>query len=135
MNNEQFLIFSYFIVCALVIAVALAVYAYLRHALAGMTQTFRNSHLGVILKELFPVGLVLPALAGFLSVNYRSCMESYATIIADRSYLVERNQEQVMRACLFLMVALLVWGVLVLISLATRPENPVAGREAEQDPH
>ena len=84
--------------------------------------------------RLFPVGLVLPALAGFLSVDYHGCGESYAKIIADRSYLVEKNQEQIVKACVFLMVALFVWGLLVLINLATRPENPVPGGNTERNP-
>jgi len=134
MNNEQFLIFSYFIVSAGVMAIALAVYAYLHRPLAGITRTFRNTHLGLVLKKLFPVGLVLPALAGFLSVDYYGCDRNYAQIIADRSYLINKNQEQISTACLFLLVALLVWGVIVLISLATRPENPAPGANAGREP-
>ena len=134
MNNEQFLILSYFIVGALVMAIALAVHAYLHRPLAGITRTFRNSYLGLILRRLFPVGLVLPALVGFLSVNYHACDRNYAKIIAERSYLVEKNQEQISTACLFLLVALFAWGVIVLISLATRPDNPVPSQNAGQDP-
>lgn len=134
MNNEQFLIFSYFVVGALVLAVGLAVYAYLHRPLTGITRTFRNSHLGLILKRLFPVGLVLPALAGFLSVDYHGCNRNHAKIIADRSYLVEKNQEQISTACLFLMAALLVWGVIVLISLPSRRENPAPDGNAERAP-
>ncbi|MGD1156880.1 MAG: hypothetical protein ABSA41_13745 [Terriglobia bacterium] len=134
MNNEQFLILSYFIVGALVMAIGLAVYSCLHRPLTGITLTFRNSHLGLILKRLFPVGLVLPALAGFLSVNYHGCQRNYAKIIADRSYLVEKNQEQISTACFFLMVALLVWGAIVLISLATRLEDPVPGGSGRSDP-
>ena len=134
MNNEQFLILSYFIVGALVIAIGLTAHTYLRGPLAGITRTFRNSYLGLILRRLFPVGLVLPALAGFLSVNYHACDRNYAKIIAERSYLVEKNQEQISTACLFLLVALFAWGVIVLISLATRPDNPVPSQNAGQDP-
>ena len=134
MNNEQFLILSYFIVGALVIAIGLTVHAYLRRPLAGIMRTFRNSHLGLILRRLFPVGLVLPALAGFLSVNYHACDRNYAKIIAERSYLVEKNQEEISTACLFLLMALFAWGVIVLISLATRPDNPVPSKNAGGDP-
>jgi hypothetical protein len=77
---------------------------------------------------------VLPALAGFLSVDYYGCYRNYATIVADRSYLFDKNQEQLMRACLYLMVAIFVWGVIVLISLATRPENPTSLGNREHDP-
>jgi hypothetical protein len=134
MNNEQFLILSYFIVGALVLAIGLAVYAYLRRPLMGITRTFQSTYLGLILRRLFPFGLVLPALAGFLSVDYHGCKGNYAEIIADRSYLVEKNQEQISSACFFLTGALLAWGVIVLISLAARPENPVPGGNVERNP-
>jgi hypothetical protein len=133
MNNEQFLIFSYFFVGALVLAIGLAAHAYLRRPLAGITRTFRNHHLGPVFRRIFPLGLVLPALAGFLSVNYYTCHATYTTIIADRSYLIEKNQEQISRACVFLLVALLTWGAIILISLGTRPENPDPGGNAERD--
>ncbi len=133
MNNEQFLIFSYFLVGALVVAISLAAHAYLRRPLAGITRAFRSHPLGLILRRLFPAGLVLPALAGFLSVNYHACHRDYAHIIANRPYLIARNQEQISTACLFLIVALLTWGVIVLISLATRLKNPVPGANAERD--
>jgi hypothetical protein len=131
MNNEQFLIFSYFVVGALVVALGLVASAYLRRPLAGITRAFRSSYLGLILRRLFPVGLVLPALAGFLSVNYHACGRNYAKIIADRSYLVQKNQEQISTACLFLLVALAAWGVIVLIGLAALPKNSVPGGNAD----
>jgi Trk-type K+ transport system membrane component len=129
MNNEQFLIASYFTVGALVVAIGLTAHAYLRRPLAGTTRTFRNRHLGPVLRRLFPVGLVLPALAGFLSVDYHACHRGYASIITDRPYMIAENQDQISTACLFLLVALLVWGIIVLISLATRPEG-----DGERDP-
>jgi hypothetical protein len=110
------------------------VHAFLRRPLAGITRTFWNSHLGFILRRLFPVGLVLPAVAGFLSVNYHACNRNYANIISARPFLVAENQKQISTACFFLLVALLVWGVIVLISLATRPVIPVPGGNAERDP-
>ena len=133
MNNEQFLIFSYFFVGGLVTTLGIAVYAYLRRPFEGTARTFRSSHLGAILKKLLPVGIVLPALAGFLSVNYYACHRNYTNIIADRSYLIEKNQEQISTACFFLMVALLVWGLIVVIGLAKRGEDRDLGRGVKRD--
>jgi hypothetical protein len=124
MSNEQYLIVSYFFVAVLSIVIGMAAYAFLRRPLAGLARAFPNRHLGSVLKRLFPAGLMLPALAGFLSVSYQSCHQSYESIIADRSYLVGKNQEQLSAICLFLMLAVLVWGIVVLLSLLTRPKEP-----------
>jgi hypothetical protein len=124
MSNEQYLIASYFFVGVLSIVIAMAAYAFLRRPLAGLAGAFPNRNLASVLKKLFPAGLVLPALAGFLSVSYQSCHASYQSIIADRSYLVGKNQEQISAICFFLMLAILGWGVVVLLSLATQPKQP-----------
>jgi hypothetical protein len=132
MSNEQYLIVSYFLMGGLAIVIAMAVYAYLRRPLAGLASTFPNRNLASILKKLFPAGLVLPALAGFLSVSYRSCQhESYRSIIADRSYLAGKNQEQLSAICFFLMLAVLAWGIVVLLSLVTQPKEPGHGGNGE----
>jgi hypothetical protein len=132
MSNEQYLIVSYFFVAGLAIVIAVAAYAYLRRPLDGFASAFPNRNLASLLKKLFPAGLVLPALAGFLSVSYRSCQhESYESIIADRSYLFGKNQEQISTVCFFLMLAVLGWGIVVLLSLATQPKEPGRGGDGE----
>ena len=131
MNNEQYLIFSYFLVGALSILIGLAAYAYLRRPFAGLAGTFPSRNLTLILKKLFPAGLVLPALAGFLSVSYQSCEKNYQSIIADRAYLVAKNQQQISAICFFLMIAILAWGVVVLLNVVTKPKNPTPGGDGE----
>jgi hypothetical protein len=132
MSNEQYLIVSYFLVGGLAIVIAIGVYARLRRPLAGLARAFPNRNLASVLKKLFPAGLVLPALAGFLSVSYRSCeRESYKSIIADRSYLVGKNREQLSAICFFLMLAVLGWGLVVLLSLVTKPKEPGSGGDGE----
>jgi hypothetical protein len=132
MSNEQYLIVSYFFAGVLSIMIAIAAYAYLRRPLAGLAHAFPNRDLASVLKKLFPAGLVLPALAGFLSVSYRSCQhESYQAIIADRSYLVAKNQEQLSAICFFLMLAVLGWGIVVFLSLVTQPKQPGPGGGGE----
>jgi hypothetical protein len=128
MSNEQYLIVSYFLVGGLAIAITMAAYAYLRRPLAGLARASLNRHLASALKKLFPAGLVLPALAGFLSVNYHSCQhESYQSIIADRSYLVGKNQQQLSAICSFVILAILGWGIIVLLSLVTQPKKSGRG--------
>jgi hypothetical protein len=131
MSNEHYLIVSYFFVGGLAIVIAIAVYARLRRPLAGLARAFPNRNLASVLKKLFPAGLVLPALAGFLSVSYRSCNESYESIIEDRSYLVAINQIQLSAICFFLMLAVLGWGIVVLLSLVTKPKEPGRGGDGE----
>jgi hypothetical protein len=65
-------------------------------------------------------------------VSYRSCDESYDSLIADRSYLVGKNQEQLSAICLFLMLAVLGWGIVILLSLVTQPKE--MRRSGYQDP-
>ena len=134
MSNEQFLIYSYFIVGAFVTAIGLAVYVYLRRPFGGITRKFRNSQLGIIFRRLFPVGIVLPALIGFLAVDYQLCGAKYADVVADRSFLVHENQHQIGFACFLLVLVLLVWGLIVLIGLATQRENLPSSGNAEQTP-
>ena len=124
MSNEQYLIVSYFFVAGLAMVMGLAVFASLRGPLQGLAGSFPNKNLACILKRLFPAGLVLPALAGFLSVSYRSCGESYESIVAQRSYLVGKNHEQLSAICLALTLAILAWGLLVGLSLVSRPGKP-----------
>ncbi len=131
MSNEQYLIVSYFFVGVLSMVIGMAAYAFLRRPLAGLAGAFASKNIASVLKKLFPAGLVLPALAGFLSVSYRSCDESYQSIITDRSYLIGKNQQQISATCLFLVLAILAWGVVVLLSLATRPKQPAPGGDGE----
>jgi hypothetical protein len=131
MSNEHYLIVSYFFVGGLSIVIAMAAFVCLRRPLAGLASVFPNRNLASILKNLFPAGLVLPALAAFLSVSYHGCHESYQSIIADRSYLVGKNQQQISAICFFLMLAILGWGVVVLLSLVTQPKQPVPGGDGE----
>jgi hypothetical protein len=133
MSNEQYLIVSYFFVGVLSVVIAMAAYACLRRPLAGLARALPNRHLASVLKKIFPAGLVLPALAGFLSVSYQSCHQSYQSIIADRSYLVGKNQEQLSAICFFLMLAILALGIVVLLSLVAQPKEPGPGGDGE--PH
>ena len=60
MNNEQFLIVSYFAVGAVAVVIGLTVYGCLRRPLAGITRAFRNQPLGLILRRLLSAGTGTP---------------------------------------------------------------------------
>ena len=114
MTNEQYLVVSYFTVGLLSFAFALATYLLLRHSFIGVTQAVRGK-LSIILRRLFFIGIILPALFGFFSVSFRSCSkETYVQIIADRSYLVAKNQEQLSASLSYIVIALLLWGLIIL---------------------
>lgn len=119
MNNEQYLILSYFAIAAGSILLALVIYALLRRSLHGLSKTVFTGDLGKVLRKAFPLNLVLFALAGFFSVSLRGCnKESYESIVTDKAYLIAKNQEQIAATMLYLCKALLLFGLLVSICLA-----------------
>jgi hypothetical protein len=119
-TNEQYLILSYFIVAPTCLVLAIVTYALLRRSFAALTSVVPGGKLGLIFRRLFLLGLVLSSLAGFFSVTFRSCdKETYEKIVADRSYLVAKNQEQLGTTMSYLCTALLVWGLLVSVGFLT----------------
>jgi len=126
MTNDTYLIVSYVVCAALSIALGTLVYLFLRRSFAAAADATPRKHLRSILKRLFPIGLLIPALLGFVSVSYRSCTrETYTKIIESRSYLVQKNQEQISSTLLSIAVAILVWDVVILLvtKLAQRESN------------
>ncbi|HKM79961.1 MAG TPA: hypothetical protein VJY15_03245 [Candidatus Acidoferrum sp.] len=117
MTNEQYMIASYFASAAVSVALGTLVYFYLRRPFEELAETAPGRSFPAILKKLFPFGLVFPALMGFISVSYSSCNhETYEKIVQNRQYLVEKNQEQLSKMLLSLIIAILVWNlVLVLV--------------------
>lgn len=116
MTNDTYLVVSYFICAALSIALGTVVYLLLRGPFAVVADAAPRKHLRSILKRLFPIGLLLPALLGFVSVSYQSCnRQTYAKIVESRSYLVEKNQEQISATLLSIVVAVLVWDAVILL--------------------
>lgn len=116
MTNDTYLVVSYFICAALSIALGTVVYLLLRGPFAVVADAAPRKHLRSILKRLFPIGLLLPALLGFVSVSYQSCnRQTYAKIVESRRYLVEKNQEQISATLLSIVVAVLVWDAVILL--------------------
>ena len=114
MTNEQYLVVSYFAVGVLCLGIGSATYLWLRRSFRDITRDMPAGHLSRILRKLFTIGIILPALAGFLSVSFRSCShETYNQIIADRAYLVARNQMQLSTSLFHIVMALLAWGFIV----------------------
>ncbi len=134
MTNEHYLIASYFVVAAACMAVSFAVYTLLRRSFAAMTTVVPGGRLGNLLQRLFFIGIVLPGLAGFLSVTFYSCDKpTYQKIIADRPYLVAKNQEQLSASFSYIVIALLIWGFIAAASfwLQHRNRNQMADRRPQ----
>jgi hypothetical protein len=119
MTNERYLIVSYFLIAALSVGLGILVYLYLRRPFNIVSDSARGKRLPSILKKLFPIGLLFPAVLGFTSVAYRGCVDhrTYESIVQDRSYLIHKNQEQVSSALLYILGAVLFWDVIVVVTL------------------
>ena len=113
MANEQFLIISYIIVGLLSLGFGILTYVWLRDSFHGIMKAVPD-RFSVVLKNLFFIGILFPAMAGFFSVSFRSCSkQTYAKIIAERSYLIAKNQEQLSTSLTYIVIALLAWGIVV----------------------
>jgi uncharacterized membrane protein YwzB len=116
MTNERYVIVSYFICAALSAALGTLVYLFLRRPFVAIADAVSRKHLASTLKSLFPFGLLLPALLGFISVSYWSCQRAtYEEIVQSQRYLVEKNQEQISSTLFSVLVAVLVWDFIILL--------------------
>jgi hypothetical protein len=133
MTNDQYLIVSYFAVAALAIVLAGGVWLYLRRSFCGITQALSTGILSQILKVIFPAGLFLPALLGFVSVTYFGCGHlTYEEITKFRWYLIGKNQEQISTILLWTAAAVLFWDFIILLVLRfERASSRTSGEPAD----
>ena len=118
MTNERYLIASYFAGAALSAGLGSMVYLFLRHPFGGVADAAWGKRLSSMLKRLLPLGLLFPALLGFVSVFYQGCgRTTYDEIVQNRSYLVEKNQEQISSVLFYILVAVVFWDLIVLLIL------------------
>jgi hypothetical protein len=118
MTNERYLIASYFAGAALSVGLGAIVYLFLRPPFVRVADAASGRRLSSVLKRLLPWGLLFPAVLGFVSVSYQGCgRNTYEEIVQSRSYLVEKNQEQLSSVLLYILVAVVFWDVIVLLIL------------------
>jgi hypothetical protein len=132
MTNDWYLIVSYFAVAALAIAFAGATWLFLRRSFRGIAQALSADNLSRILKAMFPAGLFLPAFLGFVTVNYSGCGNSYEDIVKARSYLIQKNQEQISSILLWITAAVLFWDFIILLALRVARKN---NQDSGESPH
>lgn len=130
MTNEQYLYLSYTLDGLFTIALSLCVCKWLYGSHAKVVEAAAPKNWATVLKRAFPFAMTLSALGGFLSVSYTAtgCGDlSYDAIIKDRDYLVEKGLDQLSGAFNFTAFAVFLWGLLVVLILATsRPLPPGA---------
>jgi len=117
MSNEHYLVVSYFLVGIASLTLALAAYGMLRRPFAAITEAVAGSRRAATLRRILALSITMAAVLGFLSVNYRGCGMSYEEIVKERSYLVQKNWEQLQGAGNWIAYTVLAWGVVVVIGL------------------
>jgi hypothetical protein len=121
MTNEHYLVVSYFGGAVISLVIGLAAFFWLRIPLRGIATALPWKELRELLSRLFPLGIVLPALLGFISVSYRGCnLQEYEKIVAERSYLVSKSQQQISASLTYVVWAVFAWSALIAILLAVK---------------
>ena len=119
MTNEQYLYISYFGAAAGGIVLAALTAIILARPHRRITEAPAPIKLGKFLRRAFPSWLLLAVLLGFISVSYMEC-RTYAEVVADRYYLVDKTQQQVYRMSICLAVALMSYTAVLILFLWAR---------------
>jgi len=118
MTNEQYLIVSYFSAGLLALVLGIVTYLWLRRSFTDITRCLPSRWAGSFLRRLLAPGLILPALAGFLAVTFYDChKKTYRDVVSDRDYLESKTLEMIRAPLNYIVVALFVWGIIVLLAL------------------
>ena len=119
MTNEQFLYITYFGSAAGGIALAVITAVILARPHRQATESQFLPKLGKFLRCVFPPWLIIAVLLGFMSVSYTEC-RSYAEIVGDRDYMVDKTQEIVYRMAFCLAIAVLAYALVLILFLLAR---------------
>lgn len=129
MTNDQYLIVSYFVVATFTLIIGFCAFLWLRAPFRSLCSTLPWKGLRRLLANLFPAGVVLPALLGFLSVSYFGCNQnSYERIVASRAYLEQKNVEQIATSLAYVFCAVYVWSVILAIAIWAKKRMGTAPR-------
>ena len=119
MSNERYLIVSYFAFAILCFGLGLLVFYILRRPFERVADSIVGNPRRILLKRALMLSMTAASVLGFLGVSYneQGCMK-YEQVIRERTYLVDRNIEQVKNATDWIVWTLLLWCVVVAIALA-----------------
>jgi len=129
MTNEQHLILSYSLAILLAGAAGVSAYLFLRCSLMEITRERPEAPFFQIVRRLFPAGIVLPAIAGALSVSFPGCETTYRQILEDRAILLAKNQDQLSTSFFYVVLALLACGFVVLGVLTVAHRQGMSGKD------
>jgi hypothetical protein len=135
MPNETFLIFSYFLFALICLGLGLAVYLWLRRPFERVIGALPRRAWSSVLKKSFPLSTLLFAFSAFLSVRYYGGCENrlYKDIVADRAYMIAKNQEQLSRTLNSLAVDLFLWAAILILTLLINRRGKAEAKSRGED--
>lgn len=137
MEREAFLISSYFAAGLLCAAVGWSAWLWLRASIEAIAKALPPHPLKAFIGRAFPSSAILLALSGFASVNYLGCgaKETYAQVLADRAWMIERNQRQIAEALTHTAWIVCLWVLIVSIAvIALRRRGADANLSSRAEP-
>jgi hypothetical protein len=93
-----------------------------------LRQALQTLQIAKFFNRLLPFWLILTVILGFISVNYLEC-RSYAEVVNDRQYIIEKSQDLVFRMAFVLKIALFVYAVILIPQLYAAAKSFCAGKE------
>jgi hypothetical protein len=125
MRNEEFLILAYIVVAVICVFMGLAAWIFLRDPVRKIADRIPHNGWGETLKRSYPAGILLSALAGFLSVSYFSCQnKSYEEVIS-KAHVISISSEQISESVYSIALAVFLGAIVILMSLlAIRRSGP-----------
>jgi len=134
MTNEQYLIVSYFCVAGISLVIGFGAFLWLRKSLREVAVAMPWKGIQETLVRLFPLGILFPALLGFLTVNYIGCeKDTYDKVVADRAYLQHKSAEQISASMTHLVWAVFAWGIFIAILLALKQRKERRAETTSRD--
>jgi len=121
MSNSEYLTLSYFLVAATSLAIGGGALLWLWKPLRDFASALPWKAFQQFLVTLFPAGIVLPAVLGFVSVSYYGCnVHTYEKVIANRKYLEDKSLEQISASLLYVAYAVVTWCVILAVIVAVK---------------
>ena len=121
MDNKTYLNISYFVVILICLGVAWVAYLRLRRPVEGIANALPRQNLGSFIKRAFPLSILLFVLSACLSVSYPGgCNpKPYDKIVADRAYIISKNEEQISASLHAVAIGALLWTGIIAFGLFT----------------